>query len=260
MKLRVVPAAVALVFTFAPAAFSGTIGGGPPDFRLGASSSVGGDNLTLTPALTPNPDGSFSTSGQATEPSFSLVFDFSLHADPSVSGSFTLTNLSGTTQTFSVSASLGGLLPIAGPTHIGGSFGDAIYTDANGDSNVEIVSAVFYRALIDNVGVQDLGSFDDMASGGPGVTGTISQLAFGTPPIPSQFNPGGMNSSIGVSFPGFSLTAGDSVQVPFEFIVVPEPSLAALLGITVAVILFTFAREKASRAARRSGRILPTGG
>ncbi len=260
MKSWVVTAAVALVFGFAPDAFSGPLPGGPPAFSVSASSSVGGDSVQLSPTLTTNPDGTYSASDQATAPSFFLLFAVALNPDPAISGSFTLTNLSGTTQTFTVSATLG-VLPIAGPTRIGGSYGATTYTDVNGDSGVTVATAganPFYRALIDGAGVQDLGFFNVTAFGGPGVFGTISPELFGVP-IPSQVGPG-VSGSIGVAFPGFTLTAGDSVQVPFEFRVVPEPGFAALFAISLALILLGLAREKASVRKSSSGRILPTGG
>jgi len=243
MKLRGVLAVAALVFGASGSALAGPIPGGPPSFRIDASSSVGGDSLHLTPTLTPGPGGSYLVSGTESAPSFSILFDFTLNPDPAVSGSFTLTNLSGTPQTFSVSATLG-VLPIAGPTRIGGSYGDTIYRDANNDSNVELSSAAFYRAEIDGSGVHDLGSFDVMAFGGPGVFGTVSQDTFGTP-IPSDPGPG-VVSSIGVAFPGFTLTPGDSVEVPFEFVVsAPEPAFAPLFAIGATLILLGVARKSA---------------
>jgi hypothetical protein len=219
MKLAWVIAGVALVFGSAGYARAGTVAGGPPSFTIDVTSSIGGDSLSLSPTLTANPDGTFSASGEGAAPSFSFVFDVSLNADPSVAGSFTLQNLSGTTQTFTVSATLG-VVPLAGPTTMTGGFGEVSFTDTN-DSSATLASALFYQARIDGLGVQNLGSFDTNASGGPGVVGTISPLAFGPTAGP------GVATSIGVAFPGFSLTAQDRVEVPFSFTVVPEPDSAS---------------------------------
>ncbi|HTO69228.1 MAG TPA: hypothetical protein VMR31_05150 [Myxococcota bacterium] len=214
---------------------------GPPPISLIATSSVGGDVLSLTPTAVANPDGSFSVAEAETVPSFSLSIDLTVRTDPTVAGSFTLTNLSSTTQFFSVSATLG-ILPIPGPqTRIGGFYGDVTYTDANGDSSVTIATNgvdPFYAAQIDGVTVVGLGSFNNTAFGGPHVFGTISQQLFGTP-IPSAVGPQAL-SSIGVAFPAFSVTPGDSIQVPFEFVVengVPEPSFASLFATGTALIL-----------------------
>src|SRR5262249_704991 len=156
------------------------------------------------------------------EPSFSILFDFKLNPDPKISGSFTLTNLSGATQTFSVSASMSGLTPIPGSTTYAGFFGEGTLTDANLSSSGTLVSALFYQGLMDGSSVVNRGSFTIDASGGAGISNTISQEAFG----PTGGGPA-LTNSIGVAFPGFSLTAGDSVQVPFEFTVVPEPGTLA---------------------------------
>jgi hypothetical protein len=231
MKLAVVVVGAALVFGSVGYARAGTLpGGGTPSFTIDVTSSVGGDLLSLSPTLTAHPDGSFSASGEGTATSFSFVFDFSLNADPSVAGSFTLQNLSGTTQTFTVSATLG-VVPLGGPTTMTGSVGDVNFTDTN-DSNVTLASALFYQARIDGLGVQDLGSFNSNANGGPGVIGTISQLSFGPTTGP------GVATSIGVAFPGFSLTAQDRVEVPFDFTVVPEPGFASLFVVMAGVFLF----------------------
>ncbi|MFI5316348.1 MAG: hypothetical protein ACHQ6T_11655 [Myxococcota bacterium] len=261
MKLRGVLAEAAVLFSAVAAAggaFAGPVGVTPSfsvDVTAGSSAP-----LHSTPALTANPDGSYTgrVSGSVANV-VSIEFDASLRTDPTISGSFTLTNLSSSTQTFSVAASLSGLLPIAGPTKIGGFFGDATYSDANSDGDVAIASSAFYRAEIDGSGVHDLGNFSIDDTSGPGVFGTISREAFGEP-IPHDAGPG-VSTSIGVAFPAFSLSAGDSVMVPFEFVVsVPEPAFAPLFAITTAVIFCALAQKRASYRPFRSGRIPPTGG
>jgi len=217
-----------------------------PTVSLTATSSVSGDSLSLSPTLTANPDGSFSTSGSATKPSFSLVFSLQLRADPSLVGSFTLQNLSSSTQFFSVSATMT-VPPVGAPTRMGGYYGDVTYTDTGGgDGSVTVATNgidPFYRAQIDGVTVQSLGSFNLTAFGGPGAFGTISQQTWGTP-IPSAAGPG-VAGSIGVSFPAFSVTPGDTISVPFEFVVnAPEPSFASLFATGGTLILLATARRK----------------
>lgn len=196
-----------------------------------------------------NPDGSptgtfsFGDYGYATG-SFSCGWSAVVNPDPSIAGTFNLTNLSATTQTFILTITLP--TSLAGPTRMGGSFGDVTYTDVGGapgggpDSSVTLATILgdyFYRALIDgnptgSPGPGDLGSFTVTAFGGPGVFGTISQQSFGVP-IPSAPGPG-VTSSIGMRVK-FSLTAGDRVQVPVFFQVeAPEPSSALLIGLGLA--------------------------
>jgi hypothetical protein len=246
MKLHRVLAVAGAAVALAVQAQAGPLPAGvTPTVSLVATSSLGGDVLSITPTPALNADGTYSARGSEVLPSFSLVFNLTLNPDPSLAGSFTLTNLSSSTQFFSVSATLA-VLPIAAPTKMGGFYGDVTYTDANNDSSVTLATNgtdPFYRAQIDGVTVQGRGSFNDTAFGGPGAFGTISQDAWGTP-IPSATGPG-VASSIGVSFPAFSLTPGDRVEVPFEFVVnAPEPSFASLFAMGSTLILLATARRK----------------
>ena len=208
--------------------------------------AVGGPALHLTPALNAISPGVFTTSDHVTGTSFfDLSWNLQLEGDPAISGSFTLRNLSALTQTFTVSATLG-VLPIPGPTLIGGFFGDLVYTDLNGDGLVRVIASPFYQAQIDSAGVQNLG----VLNLGP-LSGVEPKQSFGVP-IPSAPGPG-VATSIGVAFPGFSLTAGDQVQVPFEFVVaIPEPASGSLLAMGL-VGLWIVLRMDGSRGRVRRG-------
>ena len=250
MMKRDLLVAAAVVFGLAVgagrSASANLLPGQTPDYQIVVTSDVGGDRLTLNPTSTQTPGGLFVGNASGTEPSFSFSTDFALTVDPNISGSFTLTNLSGITQVFTVSASMT-IAPFPGPTTIDGSFGDATYTDANGDSSVEFATSgsdPFFSALIDGVLADSRGKFDEPLSGGPGIFGTHSKEAFGPESGPAI----GIASNFGVAFK-FSVTPGDSVQTPFEFNVVsaPEPEFLPIFATGIALFLCTLAQESASR-------------
>src|SRR5262249_35451062 len=139
MKKLALLVVIASVLGFALQASASALSGPPTSFTVGVSASETGAVLSFTPTLGANPDGSFSASASGSNASFGFSSSYTLNSDPTLSGSFTLTSLSGITQIFTVSATLG-LAPLAGPTTFHGGYGLSTYTDANGDSNVTFAS------------------------------------------------------------------------------------------------------------------------
>lgn len=211
------------------------------------------DTYTLDSEGTENPDGTFSLAGIGYGTTFQCDWALNVNPDPSITGTFNLTNLSATTQNFVMNVTLpvpGGL---SAPTVMGGYIGSAAngieYFDQNLDSTVTIASiglTPIYQAQLNTptVTVQGLllGSFT--AFGGPGAFGDISQLLWGTP-IPSAPGPG-FTTSMRIRT-SLSLTAGDRVSLPVNFVIepapVPEPGSFVLIGLGVAALVGLRARR-----------------
>ncbi|MFI5316349.1 MAG: PEP-CTERM sorting domain-containing protein [Myxococcota bacterium] len=209
------------------------------------------EHYEVSQAGTANPDGSFGLSGNSVgyASTFNCVWDLTVNQDPQITSTFTLTNLSASTQNFVMTITL----PIAniGPSTVqGGYFGDAdplkgtTYTDTSGNSDVtlgNIGSNPFYQAIVNSLAVsQSLGFFGPTglnANGGPGIYGTLSQQAWGTPIPSAPFGPASGNIIIKWQF---SLTGGDSVATKGFFQVeqvrVPEPTALVLVGFGLAAL------------------------
>jgi len=169
-------------------------------------------------------------------------WEFSLNPDPSITGSFTLTNLSTVPQNFTISATLS-VPSLALPLSMSGYAGAGTLTDVNGGGATLMDSGVsIYSAVVDGTTVRTLldppqfYTVVPTASGGPGAPVTINMVSFGPEALGQP-----VNSSIGTSF-AFNLTNGDSFQLPFGFDVtpaaVPEPGSAALLASGVVALAF----------------------
>jgi hypothetical protein len=152
-------------------------------------------------------------------------WSFLLDPDPSISGSFSLTNLSGITQTFAVTASLF-FGPAIGPSLSATGYVGAGTLNDTGGGGAQLTDAggiALYTALIDNVPVQTLLDAPQVYTSvpgpfGPGSPVTIPMASFG-PTILAQ----SANSLIGTAFE-FTLTNGDQVSLPFGFTVTPAPN------------------------------------
>jgi len=208
---------------------------------------IPGDTHTIPVSLTGSPGGGFVAEGtQSVASSFSLSYQFNVIADPSVTGSFTLTNISDHTQAFFIKVTLG-VSPIAGPTSVSGFDGPVLVTAPIGTPEATLTASPLYQAQIDGVTVESLGNINVTTTGG---SATVPAEVFSNHPGPA------VSSSIGVAFTGFTLTALDTVQVPFQATVVsvPEPASAVLLALGIVICLIGW--EKLAVGPWRSAREL----
>jgi hypothetical protein len=155
-----------------------------------------------------------------------MTWDIQADPDPFLTASFSITNNTNATQTYTTTIFLPIAPALSAPTLIGGSAQVGISTDDNGGTVSSVGGDTIYTALIDGVPVAGLF--------GPGYSFTRPAFTtdqsgvseFGTP-IPSMPGPAA-NASIAIRFT-FDLTPGDSASMTGLFVVVPEPGTVALI-------------------------------
>ncbi|MBM4110296.1 MAG: hypothetical protein FJ254_02915 [Phycisphaerae bacterium] len=200
-----------------------------PGFEVsfsGGGETVGGQAASLG-SMTYLGDNIYHTNGFAAVSTGFLEWDALIDPDPFISGTFSITNIASSVQTFEVTFTLDSSVQFS-QSMMNGAFSGTL-TDANGDGSASIGrvggSSGFYSALIDGNLVRSLGSSPYSYSG----------AAFGSSQVgPESFDPTtgpGLSSTIGLKF-RFTLSAGDSVSFSslFNVVDVPAPGALALLG------------------------------
>jgi len=148
-------------------------------------------------------------------------WSLSMDSDPFVTNNFTITNTSGSTQTYTLGTMIG-VAPAIPNGLMRGSIGFSL-TDNNGNGATLATSgASIYQGTIDGNVARTLWN-------SPNSFGTFSTTAtstdFGFPA--REAAPESIDSNIGILIT-FSLTAGDSVSFTSNFDVVPVPVPAAI--------------------------------
>lgn len=169
-----------------------------------------------------------------------------LDSDPVINGVVGVTNLSASTQQFTLIFTLPIAPAIPGGTLIGGSMQGGA-TDNNGDGVTlsTVTSSSFYTAMIDGSDVYTL--YDDPQSFSTGgfLSLNVPNVAFGTP-IPSLPGPAAL-TSIGIRI-DFLLSAFDSATFSSNFVVqpaaIPVPAAVWLFGSAIGIL--GWARRRAA--------------
>ncbi len=198
-----------------------------PGFRVAFSAggqSVSGEAASMG-SMTQVGDNIFHTGGFAALGAGYLEWDALIDPDPFINGTFSITNTSSSTQTFSVAFELDSDVQWT-TSMLNGAFSGTL-NDGNGDGMAAIGRAAgtagFYSALIDAAIVQFLGANPYSYAG----------AAFGSSQVgPESFGPvagGALQQTIGIKFK-FTLSAGDSVSFASLFNVAPAPGAIALIG------------------------------
>ena len=171
------------------------------------------------------------------------VWDYSWNLtadpDPFIAGTFTVTNTSGTDQTFDITFGLS-VSPIFTDGYMTGSLSGS-YFDADGDGSAAL-NLTLWEGLIDGLSEMSLPVFEGTCSSSPpgGCIGTIDDILQG----PTLYT-GDVNDTIGIHMT-FDLSAGDKVTFNTLFEIVPVPVPAAVWLFASGLLgLVGIARKKA---------------
>lgn len=161
---------------------------------------------------------------------FSVSWELDLDPDPFVSAFFTVQNLTGNLQPFTITTSLP-TISLGGPTTMFGSttgtVGDGDFVQdqfGNGATVRTLVGSPYYEALVDGVGVRQLYPDAQSNSTPLGLVNAIPAINFSGVAGPA------LVSNIGIRN-RFELTPGDNASFTSTFNIIPTPGAAALLSV-----------------------------
>jgi hypothetical protein len=226
-------------------------GGGVPS-QLPALSmfveSDGGVPYWLYPAGIEIAANKFEFRGQRTVPGqFSISYTLIVDPDPFIDAQFIVTNLSGTTRSFTLLTTLDVSPALVAPTLTGGWISGEL-ADNNGDGATlthrgGTANPPIYLSLIDDASFEGLYSAPQSFTAPASGSSTIPLVAFGNSPHPSHPGPA-VDESIGIAV-NFRLSGLDTVTLNAYFEVVPEPSSFVLAAMGLAgLAVYRWRRRK----------------
>ncbi|MEM1209943.1 MAG: PEP-CTERM sorting domain-containing protein [Planctomycetota bacterium] len=226
LRLAAGAAAFSLMGTASAAVTSDTV-------TLSLFGSDGTSTWDRSPTTEVAEDGSFSLNmPDQIMPTFDTEFIFVQgNVDPIISANFSVTNTTGSIQSYTFIFTLP-VSPVSAPSISGGSVGITA-TDNNGDG-VTVGPAFLrptYAAQIDGSDFQTL----DVRFTDPDPFDSDTQSDRFGDPIPSLVTGSAVTSTIGLRY-DFTLTPGDSVGITSVFVIVPEPASITLAAAGLAVL------------------------
>ncbi|MCP3979025.1 MAG: hypothetical protein GY716_06790 [bacterium] len=204
-----------------------------PDLNLSVTGlGTGSGAISMSP--TGNPEENIYTYtdsmdyfvGEEVEPAWQANWTVTYDVDPIVDLNFSVTNNTGGTETFIITADLPLLQTISGGSSVNGDFGGFVLDGAAGSPGfIQVTGDPVYTGLVDGLNALTLGSsFDFQSNNGVDFLPVLSSGAL--------TGPENASSSIGIMLV-FTLTDGDTITInsSFEIQALPAPGALALLGL-----------------------------
>lgn len=198
----------------------------------GSSWSVANNpgSYTITEEEGANGAIAYRVTGAHTTSSWSAQWDMFLDPDPFVSSNFSITNVSGVLQTFSITT-ITPTMSLGGPTTMTGSVsgfvgdGNGLIDQFGNGATVQTQGGLpYYEALVDGVDVRSLYSSPQVNTAPLGLTNGIPAQNFIGEAGPALIGSIGIRNH-------FQLTPGDNAGFTSTFLIVPAPASLGLLGV-----------------------------
>lgn len=193
------------------------------------------DSFTITQIMGSDGHIRYRVIGGASGDGWSLSWNTLLDPDPFISSSFTVQNMSGMTQDFTITTTLPIFPVLTAPTTMTGSISGTVgdgdgMLDPNGNGATVTTQAngrPYYEALVDGLGVRSLYAAPQTHTAPLGLTAAIPTQNF-----INEVGPGVLNT-IGIRN-AFTLTSSDNAAFTSTFVIIPAPTTLGAFGLIAA--------------------------